>query len=806
MPEDGQFAAFGDIVPYEITVTDPEDGAIDCDRVTLNVQLGHDLHAHPLQSLQGCSGTFRTATDSGHGANANIFTSIVASYTDDAQGAAGALTGQDDLVLQPKPKQAEFFKSTGRTGANTGGTPGVQTETTTDAGGGQNIGFIEPGDYVSYAPVNLEELTGIRFRVASGGAGGTIEARLDSPTGPLAGSVAVASTGGWQSWANVTMDLPTPPDGTHELFLVFVNPTAGGGDGLFNLNYFTALGKGAANSAAPEVTATAEPPSGDAPLQVQFTGTADDPDAEPGEELTYAWDFGVAGTSDDTSDELSPTYTYERPGTYLARFTATDPNGASATASVQVEVTSSGECPQNNVKSDEFNGDSLDTNRWQIIRPDSTRPPMVAGGNLNFPIDVGSLYGPGTTARNIIVQPLPDGNVEVTAKITTDPLTENYQQAGLRVYQDDNNWASVHMIYAGGSRDFEFIYENGGNPRNEAADKLGGIPADAPLTYWVRLVSDGSTLRAEYSYDGVEFDPVGRDADISGWAAPQVGPVALSDNAASFPVAHFDWIRFNPDSSGGGGGGGGGGSTVTDDFDGTALGGAWSVVRQDQAMTVGSGALRIPAQQGDIYGTTPNNAQNLVLRDAPDGPWTATTKMNFKGEAQYHQAGLVLYGDDDNFTKFGRIATNTAGSTLAEKFEFIYENAGIPRNDAADSTANVPATFPDDVWMRITSDGTNITGQYSTDGSDVDRGRPPGAAAGERQDRAVLLQQRRDDAAGGRVRLVRARAADRAERPVVRRRVRRREPRHRPLGRDRARHAVRVRRVGRAADGHHVAR
>ena len=99
----------------------------------------------------------------------------------------------------------------------------MQTETTTDAGGGLNIGFIEHGDYVSYAPVNLEELTGIRFRVASGGAGGTIEARLDSPTGPLAGSVAVAHTGGWQNWANVTMDLPTPPEGTHELFLVFTH-------------------------------------------------------------------------------------------------------------------------------------------------------------------------------------------------------------------------------------------------------------------------------------------------------------------------------------------------------------------------------------------------------------------------------------------------------------------------------------------------------------------------------------------------------------------------------------------------------
>ena len=313
IPDDGQFAAFGDIVPYEITVTDPEDGTVDCNRVTLSWQLGHDDHAHGLGEQTGCSGTFRTATDSGHGANANIFTSIVATYTDNAQGAANALTGRDEAVLQPKPKQAEFFESTGRVaGSPAGGDPGVQIEATTDAGGGSNIGFIEHGDYVSYERVSLEELTGIRFRVASGGAGGTIEARLDSPTGPLVGSVAVAPTGGWQNWANVTMDLPTPPSGTHELFLVFTHASDNGG--LFNLNYFTALGKGAANSAAPEVTASAEPTSGDAPLTVQFTGTATDPDAGAGEQMTYLWDFGVAGSTTDTSTELSPSYTYERPG------------------------------------------------------------------------------------------------------------------------------------------------------------------------------------------------------------------------------------------------------------------------------------------------------------------------------------------------------------------------------------------------------------------------------------------------------------------------------------------------------------
>ena len=44
-----------------------------------------------------------------------------------------------------------------------------------------------------------------------------------------------------------------------------------------------------------------------------------------------------------------------------------------------------------------------------------------------------------------------------------------------------------------------------------------------------------------------------------------VGPAGRAGGAVrhvpTFPVARFDWIRFNPDSSGGGGGGGGGGNS-----------------------------------------------------------------------------------------------------------------------------------------------------------------------------------------------------------------------------------------------------
>ena len=551
----------------------------------------------------------------------------------------------------------------------------------------------------------------------------------------------IAPTGGWQTWRDVTIDLPaTIPQGTHRLFVVFRHPTATGA--LMNLNYFKFTGKGAAVTAPPEVTATAEPVSGEAPLNVAFNATATDAENEA---MTYAWDFGVPGTGDDTSTQEDPNYTYTAPGNYTATVTVTDASGGKSSASVEVRVTRPlDECPTGPVRSDEFDGSALDLDRWTVLRPDAANPFSVSDGNLNLPIANGSMYGPGTSAKNLIVQPTPDGEWMATAKISVSALNENYQQAGLRVWSDDNNWASVHMISAGGNRDFEFIYEAAGNPRNEGADKLGGIPADAPLTYYVRIVSDGENLNAFYSYDGVTFLPVGRPAPLSTFNEPQIGPAALSDLAPSVPMSRFDWIRFDPDGTGGGNEG------VVDEFEGTTLGGDWERIRGDQSSVVSGGTLQIPAQPGDIYQTR-NDAKNLTVRTAPSGAWEAVAKLNFEGTAQYHQAGIMIYGDDNNFTKFGRIAHSAAGD---EKFEFIYENNAVARNEAADSTANIATDFPDDFWVRLTSDGTNVVGHYSTNGSDVDPGRAPGADPGQRQDRPVRVLQRRRRQPGRGLRLL----------------------------------------------------
>jgi hypothetical protein len=71
--------------------------------------------------------------------------------------------------------------------------------------------------------------------VASAGPGGTISVRLGSPTGTLLGSVAVPSTGSWDTYTNVTAPVTAGPNSAGALYLVFT----GGAGSLFDVDSFT---------------------------------------------------------------------------------------------------------------------------------------------------------------------------------------------------------------------------------------------------------------------------------------------------------------------------------------------------------------------------------------------------------------------------------------------------------------------------------------------------------------------------------------------------------------------------------------
>lgn len=87
---------------------------------------------------------------------------------------------------------------------------GLELETTTDTGGGQNIGYTNYGDYLEYL-ISVEEESDfkVEVRVASESAGGKLALKQLDNEGEVLNEVeiTVPVTGGWQTWQTVSEEM-----------------------------------------------------------------------------------------------------------------------------------------------------------------------------------------------------------------------------------------------------------------------------------------------------------------------------------------------------------------------------------------------------------------------------------------------------------------------------------------------------------------------------------------------------------------------------------------------------------------------
>lgn len=331
-PPDGGMFSFGDTIPFTVKVKDKEDGRdapIDCSRVVVQSQLGHDTHLHPLDNYTGCTGEIVTDAGDSHGPGQNLYYGITAQYTDKGAADSPALTGSTSLTLRTTFREAEHFTATGGTH------DGVVVADRADASGGKRLTEIEDGDWVAFDPVNLRNITSVTVGAASGGLGGTVEFRAGSPDGRLLGSVTVPNTGGWGTVVSPTTALENPGSST-KLYAVFTNSgwSSEKAD-LFAVDWLHFNGSGVEKRPGTKVGVKAAPAGGGAPLAVALSSVVKPVGGRT--IASYHWDFG------DNTDPAAPegataTHTYARAGAYTAHLTVTDDKGDTSTGSVRIDV------------------------------------------------------------------------------------------------------------------------------------------------------------------------------------------------------------------------------------------------------------------------------------------------------------------------------------------------------------------------------------------------------------------------------------------------------------------------------------
>jgi PKD repeat protein/glucose/arabinose dehydrogenase len=442
-------------------------------------------------------------------------------------------------------------------------------------------------------------------------------------------------------------------------------------------------------------TAQATPTSGAAPLDVQFTGELSDRGAE--DAPTYAWDFGDGATS----TEVNPAHTYTEVGTYEVTLTVTDAAGTTTdTLTINVLDTCPGGVPR---RSDDFEGDQLDTDKWGVVREEAARL-SVSDGSLNIVSSPMDIFGNQTGMPNLVLQDLPatDGPWSFTTEMTWDP-TENFHNAGLLIYEDDANWIKFGMVW-NASRQFELWKELDNAPGEEAFS--GDLGADFPDRFFMRYTSaNGDDVTAQYSADGEEWTTLAT-RDLSGLDNPRIGLYATaSANAATEPTANFHSVTVEPDqfecpeTCG-----------RSDEFDDGALNtDRWNVrVEEPGQATIENGQLVLPTLN-EIDGAS-TGPLSFVSQQVPDGDWSLTTRVTPDLESSWAQAGVMLWQSDGNFVKmvFGRDSNSGA-----RRMEITSDNPTDVRQIGPSVTLD--PSFPDTAWIRAYREGNVIGAEYAPD-------------------------------------------------------------------------------------------
>ena len=148
---------------------------------------------------------------------------LEANYIDGGAGEIPPLTASVTMLLRPRLIEAETADEI----------HGPQVLSSGNASAGKFVGAINHGHFIRMNGITTEKVRKVTLKLASAGAGGSVEIRLDKPNGELLATVPVEVNGQWEKFYERTAELPETK-GRHDVFIRFVHPTKAGG--LMNLD------------------------------------------------------------------------------------------------------------------------------------------------------------------------------------------------------------------------------------------------------------------------------------------------------------------------------------------------------------------------------------------------------------------------------------------------------------------------------------------------------------------------------------------------------------------------------------------
>lgn len=186
------------------------------------------------------------------------------------------------------------------------------------------------------------------------------------------------------------------------------------------------------------------------------------------------------------------------------------------------------------VWTDDFEGPKLDA-RWEWAREDPTHWSLSARpGFLRIITQTGGIYATTEKQKNLLLMPAPKGDFQIVTKCTIDPK-ENFQYAGLMVYQGRNNYVQINRAFTDGNS-FNFDIETAGKPINKR------VQASA-TTFHLRITKRGDTYTGDYSLDGQTWTTVGEG--VASLTDTRIG-ICAANNLPGKPQipADFDFFKL----------------------------------------------------------------------------------------------------------------------------------------------------------------------------------------------------------------------------------------------------------------------